>query len=405
MRRSNFTLMSACLGNAFEHYDTALFGFLSPFLAPLIFPKHNPITALILTYAMIPLGMLARPLGSLVFGYIGDTYGRAKALFGTLGGMAIISAVIAISPTYLQVGILSPIIFCAGRIGQNFLAAGETIGGSVYLLENSEERHHDFLSSIYNASTIGGILLASAGVSLISSMGWLEFGWRVLYLFGCITALFGLALRQKVSFKPLTAPKMRGFWTFRKPLFIIMLSSGLAYANYSIAVVFINGFVPLVSHVTKTQMMGINTALLLFDFCALPFFGYIASKVGRERLMIFATLCIAITSVPLFTLLQNATIGVILAVRICFILFGVAFFAPFHAFAKDLIPASHRYTLISFGYSFGSLLLGGPTAMISLWAYKTTGIVSSAAWYLSILALVITALLAFQLRRQYAYKR
>jgi len=153
-------LWSACLGNFFEHYDTALFGFLSAFLAPLIFPKENQITALILTYAMLPLGMLARPLGALIFGYIGDAYGRKQALFLTLGGMSIVSGCIAFSPTYAQAGIVAPIIFCIGRIMQNFLASGETMGGAIFLLENTSEKRHDLLSSIYNTTTIGGILFA-----------------------------------------------------------------------------------------------------------------------------------------------------------------------------------------------------------------------------------------------------
>src|SRR5204862_5975364 len=97
---SHSRFWSAWLGNFFEHYDTALFGFLSPFLAPLIFPDKEPIVALILTYAIIPLGMLARPIGSLVFGYIGDVYGRKQALFLTLAGMSCVSGCIAFTPTY-----------------------------------------------------------------------------------------------------------------------------------------------------------------------------------------------------------------------------------------------------------------------------------------------------------------
>ena len=95
---SRLHLWSACLGNLFEHYDTALFSFLSPFLAPLIFPQQDPITALILTYAIIPLGKLAKPIGAIIFGWIGDLYGRAYALYLSLTGMAIISAIIAFIP-------------------------------------------------------------------------------------------------------------------------------------------------------------------------------------------------------------------------------------------------------------------------------------------------------------------
>src|SRR5262249_38651761 len=112
MKTSRSQFWNTCFGNFFEHYDTALFGFLSPFLAPLIFPEKDPMTALILTYAMLPLGMLARPFGSLVFGYLGDVYGRKYALFLTLSGMAFISCCTALSPTYNQVGILAPILFC-----------------------------------------------------------------------------------------------------------------------------------------------------------------------------------------------------------------------------------------------------------------------------------------------------
>ena len=131
-RSSRLQLWNACLGNLFEHYDTALFGFLSPFLAPLMFPRHEPITALILTYAIIPLGMLARPLGSLVFGYIGDVYGRREALSLTLMGMAVISGAMALIPVSREPGMLAPLLFFLGRALQNFLSGGETMGGAIF---------------------------------------------------------------------------------------------------------------------------------------------------------------------------------------------------------------------------------------------------------------------------------
>lgn len=405
---SRTQLWSACLGNLFEHYDTALFGFLSAFLAPLIFPEKEPITALILTYAMIPLGMLARPFGSLVFGYIGDVYGRKHALFLTLAGMSIVSGGIALSPTYLQAGILAPLIFCLGRILQNFLASGETMGGAIFLLENSSEKRHDLLSGLYNASTIGGILLASAGVSILSHYNAIDSGWRGLYLFGCLTAAFGCVIRRQLhsntfpevslKFSQTLSNLGKNFWICRKPLLLIVVSSGFAYANYSIALVLMNGFIPLVSSFTKAQMMGINTSLLVLDFCALPFFGWLASKISREKMMLTASLSVALCAIPLFMALKDATLMSVIGVRICFVIFGVAFFAPFHAWAQQLIPPAYRYAVISFGYALGSQAIGGPTAAISLWCFKKTEIVSSVSWYWVGLALVSSLAIAVQLK-------
>ncbi|MBS0615811.1 MAG: MFS transporter [Verrucomicrobia bacterium] len=398
-------LWSAILGNLFEHYDAALFGFLSPFLAPLIFPDKEPVVALILTYAMIPLGMIARPIGSLVFGYIGDTYGRRQALFLTLGGMAVVSAGIALSPTFQTAGLLAPLIFCAGRILQNFFSAGETMGGAIYVLEDTPEKKHDFVSSLYSTSTIGGILLASAGVALLSSMGVLEKGWRLLYVVGCITAFFGLLIRRHlpVSLPPKTHGWIKTFWQERRALFFITVAAGFAYSTYTMALVLMNGFIPLITSLSKAQMVSLNTGLLVLDFCLLPFFGWVATRISREKLMLGVAICVALLASFLLSALHNASLFTVIGIRICFVIFGVAFFAPFHAWAQQLVPPAHRYAIISFGYALGSQLLGGPTAAISLWLFKTTGIVSSVSWYWILLAALCFFCLKFAQKKKPAW--
>lgn len=394
---SKFQLINACLGNLFEHYDTALFGFLSPFLAPLIFPQQDPITALILTYAILPLGMLLKPVGALVFGHIGDVYGRQRALFLTLAGMSVVSGAIAFLPTYAQAGLLSPLLFFFSRALQNFFAAGETMGGAIFLLENSSEKHHDFLSSIYCTSTMGGHLLASFAVYILSSYQVIDSGWRLLYLFGCITAIFGCFMRFSPA--PVAVPKKISdtfadyktvFWKYRKPFFFILLTSGFASANYSISLVLMNGFVPLVTSITKTEIMKINTYLLIFDFLALPFFGWVASKIAREKVMLAASMGVVLFAIPLLISLEGASIIGVIGIRAALVAFGVAFFAPFHAWAQTIIPSQHRYVIISLGYSMGYQLLGSPSASLSLWLYQKTGMVSSIAWYWMALAFAST---------------
>lgn len=409
MTTSRRQLWNACLGNLFEHYDTALFGFLSPFLAPLIFPDKEPIVALILTYAIIPLGMLARPIGSLVFGYIGDVYGRKQALFLTLAGMSFVSGCIAFTPTYSQAGILAPIIFCIGRALQNFLAAGETMGGAIFLLENSPEKRHDLFSSLYSASTMGGHLLASLGVFLLGYYNLTTSGWRFLYLFGCVTALFGCLIRRSPhAMQPSvksshTVTNLRNtFWTYRKALACIMITSGFASATYSIALVLMNGFIPLVSTLSKTEVMKINTCLLVLDFCALPFFGWVASKVPREKLMLSASLGVVLFAIPLILSLKGALLMGVIGVRIAFVIFGVAFFAPFHAWAGQLIPSTCRYAVISLGYALGTQALGSPTAALALWCFQKTGMMSSVVWYWMFLGLLSSGVIALALWKKQA---
>jgi MFS family permease len=103
-------------------------------------------------------------------------------------------------------------------------------------------------------------------------------------------------------------------------------------------------------------------------------------------MMLGTALIVSISAVPLFTLLSNASLLTVIFLRFCFVLFGIAFCAPFHAWAQELVPPAHRYAVISFGYALGSQLLGGPTAAISLWCFKQTGIVASVSWYWASLA-------------------
>lgn len=405
----NSRKIAVLIGNICEHYDSALFGLLTPFLAPVFFPQKDPVTALIMTYLLIPIGMIARPFGALFFGWIGDNWGRKKALSISLFGMAIMSLLIGLLPTYQQIGFLAPVLLTAGRILQNFFSSGESIGGAIFLIENSEEKKKDFLSSLFNASTIVGILIASLCVSILSKAGIIQVNWRWLYFLGAGTAYVGYFLRRKCDFQETGLNSKEKFslkkvglniWNNRLAFVTIVCGSGLMYANYMIALVMMNGFIPLVSTYTKEQMIHLNTGLLLLDCLIMPLFGLLATKYPRHRLMLIAALSTALSAMPLFHILQGASLMMVIAIRLTLVLFGVWFSATFHSWAQGLIPKENRYSLISLGYALGSQLLGGPTAAVSLGLYKKTHVASSTAFYLIFLALLASSMIFISTRKK-----
>jgi MHS family proline/betaine transporter-like MFS transporter len=388
MMKKKIGILSVFLGNLFEHYDTALYGLLSPFLAPLFFPTQDEVTALLLTYAMIPLSMLIRPIGSLFFGYIGDYYGRQRALYISLTGMAVVSLLIATLPDFARIGFLAPLCLLAGRMLLSFFASGESSGGAVYIIENSADKKQDLMSGLFGSSTIAGIILASGLVTLFSYLEIIETGWRFLYLMGGITGVFGVIMRRygrEVEVQPqkrgLLKDQFQTLWRMRLVVLTIAVTTGFSYANYSMSLGMINGFIPLVSDVTKTEVMKLNTLLLVLDFATLPLFSLCCNSENRVKFMLGSVFVSSIIGIPLFSLLDGATLTMIAFVRICLVLVGVWFASTFHSWSQNLVSKEHRYSVISFSTALGALVFGGPTGVVSLWLYRETGIVSSVAWY------------------------
>lgn len=381
------------VGNILEYYDTAVFSLLVPFIAPLFFPTFDPITAMVLTYGMLPLGTIARPIGSLFFGYIGDRQGRKNALSYSLTGLALITGLMGCLPTYDQVGYLAPALMALGRILQNLFLGGEAAGGAVFILEHSKESRHSLVSSLYGSSTIIGITLASSLITFLSWAGHIEILWRIPFWIGFATAVGGLFIRRKAQESPQFDSKaairtstwqaIKAYW---RPLVGIIAVSGFSSSNYILALILPNGFLPKVTQITSTEVMALNSALLLADMVMLPVFGYLADRLTPKKSMLWASLASFALSIPLYASFEDASWHLIVIIRMILVALGVWFSAPLHAWIQSLIPAHSRYLLISLGYAVGTQLIGSPAASLSLWLYKETSLVYAPGIYWTIAA-------------------
>lgn len=361
------------IGNILYHFDRALFALLIPFLAPLFFPTLDPIYALICMYVIAPLSLFAKPLGALVFGYFGDRIGKRKILSITLMGMSIKTALMGFLPTYDQIGLFAPLLLLFIRLAIQFFSAGETTGGAIYLLEQCKLEKRNFISSLFDASGVLGILLASCVIWLFHSY---EGFWRILFWMGGLIGIIGWMFRKLPDDEiPLEQSQStwKILWEHRNAVFSIASVAGFSYANYYLITTFMNGFIPLISSMTKADAISLNSMLLGVDFLLLPLFGLISLKIRKELLIIGAILAIITCSAPLFLLLNEATFFKAACVRIALTIFGVCLAAPYHAWAYERTPANHRYLVGAFGTAMGAKVFGGPIPALSLWLYHQTG--------------------------------
>lgn len=391
--------ISGIIGNLLEHYDTALFGLLAPFLAPIFFPNHNSLNGLILTYGILCSGILIRPFGALFFGWIGYIFGRRQALSLSLLGTSFVTIGIGFLPTYEKVGIYAPLFLALAKMLQSFFAAAEFIGGAIFVLENTSQEKQSLFSSLYDSFAIGGALLASVIVTYMSGYTHLENTWRILFWLGGITAIIGFYLRWNNigNDKPNYSQKDLSFFSIlrfnRKQFISIVITSGFSYAIYSLAFSLLNGYIPLVTSFSKTTMMQLNSILLVFDMLLLPLFGFLSNKIGKEKIMMIGAILSSLCAIPLFVLLKNASFALIVFLRLMITLFGVSFCATYHAWTVSIVEYQYRYPVLLLAYSIGSQCIGMPTSTICLWLYKITNWSGAPGIYLMVFGFLAFAVL------------
>lgn len=388
-------ILTGIAGNLLKHYDTALYGLLAPTLAPLFFTDCDPITALILTYAILPVSIITKPLGCLVFGWIGDTRGRRQALSYSLIGIAVTSLLVGLLPTYQQIGPWAPIFLTILCMMQNFFAAAESTGGAIFTLEHTKTSKRTIVSSLYDLSTIAGVFLASLVVSYYTSTGCILQMWRTLFCFGAASAILGIILRLKAKesaeFVPSQKNSLQVLLEHKQALLCIAFASGLSHTTYTLSFTLMNGFLPIVSNVSLSESMQVNTSLLVLDMLGLVFFGFVANRFGTEKVMKLACIGIALCSCPIFYLFQQADLQLCILLRSLLVLLGTAFAAPYYAWAIGLVAAENRYTVLSIGASLGTLFIASPSSALSLWLYQETGFAAAPGFYL-----VFCAFLAYR---------
>lgn len=395
--------IASIIGNVLEWYDFAVFGYLAPIISCQFFPSEDKMAALIKTFGVFAIGYVIRPLGGIIFGQIGDRYGRKKALIASVAMMAIPTTLVGCLPTYAQVGILAPILMLALRILQGFSVGGELIGSISYLVEVAPPNRRGYLGSWSLFSAVTGILLGSiAGVivhSIIPADALRAWGWRLPFLAGLIIGITGTWMRRSMVESPefldaaktgliQRAPLIEALRTAPGKIFQVLLMNMVMGTGLYMLFLWMPTYLQNILHPPVPHALLINSIAMLLLICVMPFAGWLSDKTGRRPVLLTAALGMGITVYPLFLLIDRGDPLMVFFAQCIFSIWVGALYGVMPATMGELFPANMRYSAMGLGYNTAFAFFCGTAPMVSTYLIKTTGIITAPAIYLMVLVLI-----------------
>src|ERR1700722_17318390 len=201
--RPRHVLLAVSIGNMLEWYDFAVYGFLTPVIAKIMFPAGDPTASLLLSAGALGVGFLTRPAGALVFGALADRKGRKFTLLLTFGLMGAATLAIGLIPSFATLGLAAPLLVLCARLLQGLAAGGAVGGATAMLTEHAPPGRAGYFASWQAASQAGALLLgalAAATVSAILSAEQLNpWGWRLPFFASALIVPLGLYIRRRID--------------------------------------------------------------------------------------------------------------------------------------------------------------------------------------------------------------
>ncbi|KOG43389.1 MFS transporter [Streptomyces resistomycificus] len=415
---------AAALASAVEWYDYFVFGIAAALvLGDLYFPAGSPTAGVLASFATFAVGFLARPLGGIVAGQLGDKRGRKPMLVLALTLMGLATTGIGLLPTYDTIGVAAPILLVALRVVQG-VAVGAQWGGAMLLAtEYAPEGKRGVYGSVVQLGVPIGVVTANSVFLLAGAFTtdgeFAAWAWRVPFLIGLFVLVLAWYIHTKVEETPefreaekALAEKEKSEQSsplrtiMRDHLGTVLLAGGSFAVNTATFYILITGVLDYTTReldMKRGAVLTVSLCVSLTQLVLIPASAALSDRVGRIRIYAFGAAGIALWAVPMFLLIDTGSLlwlAVSTFVASCFL---SIMYGPQAALFAELFTPEMRYTGASLGYQIAAVCGGGLAPFVMVLLLETTGTSMAVSGY--IIGLAVIALLSIKVLADRARSR
>ena len=395
-------------GTVVEWYDFFLYATASTIvfnkiLLPKMGNEYDAIIAAFITYAV---GFIARPLGGVVFGHLGDRVGRKQTLQITIMMIGVATVLMGCLPSYQQIGVWAPILLVALRFIQGLALGGEWGGAVLLVAEHAPDGQRAFWSSWPQAAVPLGNVLATLVLWIMTSVlappEFLAWGWRVAFWLSAVVVLVGYYIRTRITDAPvfqeakaeMDREKNAGFgvWeVLRKYPRGVLVGMGLRFAEnilYYLVVTFSIVYLGTALKVNTAEILGMIAVAHVCHFIAIPLVGRLADRVGRRPVYLAGAILGGTWGFWAFPAFGTRTTWIVLLTIIVGLLFHSLMYAAQPAIMAEMFPTRMRYSGVSIAYQVTSIVAGSLAPVLATEWLKSTGSWWPTAVYLAVASVI-----------------
>lgn len=395
-------LFASLIGTTIEFFDFYIYAAAAVLVFPkLFFPGGDPTTALLQSFATFALAFFARPIGAVIFGHFGDRVGRKATLVAALMTMGLSTIGIGLLPTFDQVGVLAPLLLALCRFGQGLGLGGEWGGAVLLATENAPPGRKAWFGMFPQlGAPIGFILSTGAFIVLTSTMSdetFLSWGWRTPFLASSILVFVGLWVRLKITETPefsrviqkherVKAPILALLARYKGALLLGTLGATTTFLLFYLMTVFALGWATTAMGFTRADILPIQLVGVIFFGAFIPIAALAADKWGQLKVLIAASVGIAIFGLLIAPLFNGGLAGLLVFFSLGFALMG-ATYGPLSAAMARPFRAAVRYTGASVAFNLAGIAGASVAPFAATWLAKHVGL-PAVGLYLSLTAVV-----------------